>query len=174
MFRRTILFVSLSLFWLPSSPANPAALRTGLRRVAGISLIAGASYLGLTQDGRKTRATVWDAAEKILATISETAEQNKEYLATLFGEQKDEHTVMLKTLVKLEKQNNVLKRQNALILNKVYDLETMVAQVNQYMQGQPITIDETLSQQPNFLTAENEANEHPLTRRGVIVMETED
>lgn len=191
MFKYSTSLLVLSLFWLPSSPANPGAARIGLRRVASVSVIAGASYFGLTHDGRKTRTTVWDAAGKVIEKVSETTEetkewfsdklnQNKEWLAEKFGEQKDEHATMLKALSKLdkqndllEKQNKVLKRQNALILSKVYDLEAIVAQVNQNMRSLPASTDSVLTQKTDFLTDDNEANEHLLTRRGIIIMESD-
>jgi len=167
------LLIVVSLFWLPASPANPSAVRTGLRRVASVSIIAGASYLGLTHDSRKTRATVWDAAGKVIATLSEKTEETKEWLTKKFGEQKDEHATMLTTLDELKKQNKILKRQNALILSKVYDLEALVSQVNNTMQTLPVSTDNALDQKTDFLTDDNEANEHLLTRRGVIVMESD-
>jgi hypothetical protein len=187
MFKYSTSLLVLSLFWLPSSPANPGAARTGLRRVTSVSLIAGASYLGLTHDGRKTRTTVWDAAGKIIEKVSETTEETREWLSEKFGEQKDEHATMLKTLDELKKQNKVLKRQNALILSKVYDLEAIVSQVNQNMYGNHVTTDSALTQKTDFLTDDNEVNEHLLTRhkksaqedndlftrRGIIVMESD-
>ena len=125
--------------------------------------------------------------EKVSETTEETKEwfsgklnQNKEWLIEKFGEQKDEHATMLKALSKLdkqndllEKQNKVLKRQNALILSKVYDLEAIVAQVNQNMRGLPASTDSALTQKTDFLTDDNEANEHLLTRRGIIIMESD-
>jgi hypothetical protein len=181
----------LSLFWQPACPANPGTARTAIRRVASVSVIAGASYFGLTQDGRKTRTTVWDAAGKVIEKVSETTDetkewfsgklnQNREWLSEKFGEQKDEHATILKTLTKLdkqndllEKQNKVLKRQNALILSKVYDLEAIIAQVNQNMYNHQAPTDKALTQKTDFLTVDNEANEHLLTRRGIIVMESD-
>lgn len=175
MIKKTTSLLVLTLFLVPSNTfTNPNALRTGLRRLTSVSLLAGASYYGLTQDGKKTRATIWEATEKILEKTSEAAENTKEWLSEKFSEQKDEHTTMIKTLNELKKENKKLNRQNAAILSKVCELESVLYQVNRRTQGyRNFPEDNNDEEASTSLFINEETKKHPLNRRGVIVMDTD-
>jgi len=178
MFNSSKALLALTLFWIPSSIAYQRAQRIALV-TAGI-----AGYLYFTEDGRKKAAVIkisaknyFKKAAKITleskkwctATLDKhaaTLNVSKEWLIKKLTHTSD-HALMLEALARLdkqtenlEKQNKVLTRQSALILNKLYELEALLSLAHKNR-----TLNDTsFMPAPEFLTANNEVNEQALIR----------
>jgi hypothetical protein len=210
MFNCSKLLLSLALFWMPSGIAASSAQRIAL--ITGC--VAGAGYLYCTQDGRRKAAIIKIFIKKYSTKTSEAALEGKKWCVATINKhaatlnvpkewlikkltQKTDHALMLEALTKLEKQttlleqqNRVITRQNALILNAVSKMETVLLPGTQSLQEKAIVPDESLTLSPDFLTDANEAYASSLTRSyksgpeesvddlftmpGIVVMETED
>jgi hypothetical protein len=118
------LLIPLILACIPINASPIPILRLAIKRIVPAAVATGALYFGFTTDGRKTRSTVWEAAQKINDHTTETSDKVHDLLETEFNEQKDEHSLMINTLAGVQKQAKTLKTQQDTTLEEVYEIKT--------------------------------------------------
>jgi len=163
------LLIPLVIACMPTCSSPMAALRTVSKRAVPAALATGALYFGFTTDGRKTRSTIWEAAKKINEHTTETVGKVETVLATEFGEQKDEHSLMINTLAGLQKQAKTLKAQQDTTLDEVYDVKKRQDVLLEEMNTIKIMLAALLQQK-----IDASAETSTLTTRGGIVIETKE
>lgn len=163
------LLIPLTIACLPTASSPMSIIKTVLKRGAPAALATGACYFGLTQDGRKTRTTVWQAAQKVKEHTTEAACNLQTWLDTKFGEQKDEHALMINLLAELQKQNKRLKTHQATTLDEVYDVKAQQIAILDKISDLEVMV-AALQQQKIDALSEAPTS----TARGVIRIEAEE
>jgi hypothetical protein len=159
-------YLLLALILTAPTATFPMA-KTVFKRLAPATICGGACYLGLTNDGRKTRSAVWEAAQKVMTHTTETAGSVQTWLEKKFTDQQDEHSIMINMLAEQKRQDKKLKKQLQEHDEKQDErLAALTEQMN--------TLQIMIAAQQQQASPAKEGNPNLLVTRGNMIVETEE